>query len=93
LEKIEEKDEIQFIRWKWCEKCNNSGFFWRIWIYEILEVNESIKKVIIDKNWIAKEIEKEAIKNWMITIKENWIINALQGKTTIEEILIAVDEG
>ena len=92
VDKIEDKEEICFMKWVWCEHCNWSGYHWRLAIYEILEVTPKIEKIITDTWWIAQDIEKVAVEEWMITIKEHWVLEAMKWLTTLEEILIAVDD-
>lgn len=77
---------VKLYEWAWCEKCNNSGYLWRIWIYEIISLNENLKK-IIRAGWTAEDIVKEARKSDLITMKEDGILKAIKGFTTIEELL------
>ncbi len=73
-------------KWTWCEKCNHSWYAWRIWIYEIITLNQKLKSMI--REWESVEnIVKEARKADLITMKEDWILKAIRGYTTIEEIL------
>ncbi|OGF69417.1 hypothetical protein A3H65_04215 [Candidatus Giovannonibacteria bacterium RIFCSPLOWO2_02_FULL_45_14] len=62
------------------------GYHDRIGIHEVLEVTESIKQLIIS-NATSDAIEKRAKEEGMITMLEDGIIKAVQGITTIEEIL------
>ncbi len=93
LEKLDEesKGQVKYLKWKWCDKCHWSWYSWRIAVYEILEITNKIKTVIIEKAWVAQEIEKVAVEDWMVTIQENGIIQALKWKTTIEEIMMVTD--
>ncbi len=79
-------DNIKLFTWLWCEKCNNSWYKWRIWIYEILSLNDEIRELI--RNW---ESAQEIISTWrkldMITMKEDWILKSLKWFTTIQEVL------
>jgi type IV pilus assembly protein PilB len=77
---------LKLYEWKWCEKCNNSWYLGRIWIYEIISLNENVRNLI---RWWAsvEEIIREARKWDLITMKEDWILKAIWGYTTIEEIL------
>jgi len=81
----------EFYYGKGCLECGNSGFFNRMGIYEILEVNDFIREAII-RRADAGEIKKIAIKNGMTTILEDGFRKALAGFTTIEEILRVVNE-
>ena len=69
----------------WCEKCDNSGYKWRIWIYEVLEITPWVKEMIL--NWSsAFNINRQAIKDWMISLEQDWILKALNWETSLEEI-------
>jgi len=77
---------LKLYEWAWCEKCNNSWYLWRIWIYEIIYLNSELRELI--RNWaMVEEIIAEARNNDLITMKEDWILKAIKGYTTIEEIL------
>lgn len=77
---------IKLYEWEWCDKCNHSWYLWRLWIYEIIHLNETLRNMI--REWASvDEIIREA-RNWdLITIKEDWILKAIKWYTTIEEIL------
>lgn len=77
---------VKLYKWTWCEKCNNSWYHWRIWLYEIISLTEKLR-VMIREEATTDEIIKEARKNDMITMKEDWILKAIKWYTTIEEIL------
>ncbi len=77
---------IKLYEWKWCEKCNHSWYSWRLWIYEIIHLNETLRNMI--REWASvEEIIREARNGDLITIKEDWILKAIKWYTTIEEIL------
>lgn len=77
---------IKLYEWAGCEKCNHSWYSWRIGIYEIISLNHKLRDMI--REWAtAEEIIAES-RNWdLITMKEDWILKAIKGYTTIEEIL------
>lgn len=69
-----------------CEECNYSWYKWRIWIYEIINFSANLRKFI--RAWKTTEkIIKEARKGDLITMKEDWILKAIKGHTTITEVL------
>jgi len=77
---------LKLYEWGWCSECNNSWYKWRIWIFEIIIISENIKNLI--RKWATvEEIINEARKWDLITMKEDWILKAIKGYTTIEEIL------
>jgi type IV pilus assembly protein PilB len=69
-----------------CEKCAKTGYKGRLGIHEILEVNDSIRKLIIEKA-DANNIKAEAKKFGMITLRESAIRKMLAGLTTMEEVI------
>ena len=69
-----------------CSLCGESGYKGRIGIHELLEVDENIRKLIM-QHANADEIRQAARQNGMITILEDGFQKALQGVTTIEEVL------
>lgn len=80
---------IKLYYWEWCDKCNNSWYLWRIWIYEIISLNPKLRDLI--RSWATTvEIITEARNTDLITMKEDWILKAIKGYTTIEEILRVV---
>ncbi len=69
-----------------CEKCNHSWYKWRLWIYEIITFSPKLRDLIRAGETVEKIIE-EARKWDLITMKEDWILKAIKGYTTITEIL------
>lgn len=69
-----------------CDNCNHSGYKGRMGIYEVLENNEDIQKLIVSKG-TSENIQALAIKNGMLTMQMDGLIKALRGQTSIEEIL------
>ena len=38
---------IKLYHWEWCDKCGNTGYLWRIWIYEIISLSEKLRDLIL----------------------------------------------
>ena len=69
-----------------CNECRNTKVRGRIAVYELLQVTDELKSIILEKpNDI--NIEKEAQRQGMITMKQDGIIKALQGLVSLEEVL------
>lgn len=83
------KNTIRLFRGKGCPVCQKTGYLGRIGIFEILEISEPIKKLIMEKI-NASEIRKQAIKSGMVTMLEDGLEKVQNAVTTIEEILKAV---
>ncbi len=71
---------------KGCKQCNNSGYKGRIAIYEVFEITEEAKVVVTDKAGNENELRKEAVKQKMLTMKQDGFLKVLKGITTIAEV-------
>lgn len=83
--------DVNFYKAKGCDKCNNEGYHGRLGIYEVLEMDQSIGK-LITTNASADDIEKKARENGMRTMSEDGFIKAVQGITSIEEVMRVTKE-
>lgn len=82
-------DHIKLYTGKWCAKCNGTGYKGRIGIYEIINMDDDIRE-LIKTGWSPEEVVKIARKNGMILMKEDGVLKALWGHTTIQEVLRVV---
>lgn len=69
-----------------CEECGGGGYQGRMGIYEVLEVDPTISKMITDRA-AADDIQGAAIRAGMLTMQQDGFIKALMGTTTVEEIM------
>jgi len=79
----------QFILYKpgpGCETCGGAGFMGRMGIYEVLEVDDPIQKMIVGRA-TAEDIQLSAVRAGMLTMQQDGFVKALMGKTTVEEVL------
>lgn len=88
---IKNKDELKLYRAniEWCEKCNHTWYKWRLWIYEVLEMNEKIEDLLL-KNASRTQLEIQAIWDGMVTIREDAFLKVVIWDTSIEEILSVI---
>ena len=68
-----------------CKYCNNSGFYGRIGIFEILDITENIKELIINDQ-SSLEIRKEALKEGYKPLVIDGFNKILEGYTTLREL-------
>ncbi len=64
---------------------NPSGYKGRIGLYEVMDVTETIQNLIV-KHATSGEIQREAIVEGMVTMRQDGYLKALQGATTLEEV-------
>jgi type IV pilus assembly protein PilB len=69
-----------------CKKCKNSGFSGRMAVFETLEMTKLLSEIILGEP-SEQKVEIEAKRQGIITMKQDGIIKALQGMTTVEEVL------
>jgi len=74
-----------------CNRCNYTGFKGRSGIYELLEVTDKIRNLIVTKA-IASDILKAGLAQGMRTMLFDGVMKVRQGKTTIEEVLRVTNE-
>ena len=68
-----------------CPLCNDTGFSGRIGVYEMMTVTRSLQQVIA-RNAPANEIEKQALKEGMMTLKLSCAKHVLNGITSLSEM-------
>ena len=78
--------KIRIYYGKGCKGCANTGYSGRTGIFELLEIEDNIKEMIMAKI-NSDKIEDQAVKNGMKTMVEDGIEKVLSGVTTIEEII------
>ena len=78
--------KTKFFRGKGCPACKNTGVLGRIGIFEVLVLNETIRKMVEERD-SADVIKKKAIELGMKSLREDGLEKARLGLTTIEEIL------
>ncbi len=85
---IEEKDLSggNLFHGRGCDKCRDTGYLGRMMINELLEMNDTIKELLMD-NAPTSAIRKAAIENGMRPMREDAAIKVIQGYTTIEEVV------
>jgi general secretion pathway protein E len=82
---------LHIIEVKGCERCSYTGFWGRSGIFEFLEVNDTIQRLILEKKE-SHLIKEAARKNGMRTLREDGWMKVKQGVTTIPEVLRVTQE-
>ncbi|MBI4049542.1 MAG: type II/IV secretion system protein [Candidatus Doudnabacteria bacterium] len=78
--------ELTFYKGRGCDKCGQSGYRTRKGIFEVLEVTPEIQDLIL-KHAPTSQIQDKAVEQGMILMWEDGFIKAIQGKTTIDEVI------
>ncbi len=68
-----------------CEKCANTGYMGRTVISELMVVSDEVRSLVLSGT-DSNTIKRQAVKEGMITVRQNAVSKVLQGITTIEEL-------
>jgi type IV pilus assembly protein PilB len=71
---------------KGCATCNNTGYKGRVGLYEVMEINDELRELIL-VGASALEIKKKALEQGMITLRRSGLQKVAAGLTTMEEVL------
>ncbi|HEY5601155.1 MAG TPA: ATPase, T2SS/T4P/T4SS family [Patescibacteria group bacterium] len=83
--------KLQLFRGKGCEECNSSGYTGRIGIFEVLVVSEKIGRLVMEHG-TSQQVEQQSVIDGMVTLKQDGYLKAVEGITTIEEVLRVAQE-
>jgi type IV pilus assembly protein PilB len=82
----EEAPEIKSYKGKGCQTCNGTGYKGRVGLYEVMEVTDELRELIII-GASAIELRKKAVECGMITLRQSGLYKLREGVTTIEEVV------
>jgi type IV pilus assembly protein PilB len=83
---IEEAKTMKTFKGKGCATCNNTGYKGRIGLYEVMEITDELRELILI-GASALELRKKAIDDGMITLRESGLHKIRAGVTTVEEVV------
>lgn len=75
-----------------CAVCGNSGYKGRIGIYEVVNISKNIQELITDRKPAIKIQEYAVTQEGMLLMKQDGILKALRGYTTVEEVVRATKD-
>ena len=80
-----EAKTVKICKGRGCANCNNTGYKGRTGLYEVMEIDDEIRELIL-VGASALELKKKAIEKGMITLRRSGLIKVSQGITTLEEV-------
>jgi type IV pilus assembly protein PilB len=81
----EEAKTVKIFKGKGCSVCNGTGYKGRAGLYEVMEVDDEIRELILI-GASAVELKKKAIERGMITLRRSGLVKVKEGVTTLEEV-------
>jgi type IV pilus assembly protein PilB len=82
----EEASKTTVSHGKGCATCNNTGYKGRVGLYEVMELNDELRELIL-VGASALELKKKALEQGMITLRRSGLQKVAAGLTTMEEVL------
>jgi type IV pilus assembly protein PilB len=82
----DEAKSMKIYKGKGCAKCNNTGYKGRVGLYEVMEITDDIRELILI-GASALELRKRAVEQGMLTLRHSGLIKIKSGITTIEEVV------
>jgi type IV pilus assembly protein PilB len=82
----EEAKDVTLYKGRGCNACNGTGFKGRVGLYEVMEVTDELRELIII-GASAIELRRKAIDLGMITLRQSGLYKLREGITTIEEVV------
>lgn len=86
MQAVGDPNQLELFRGKGCPQCNNTGYSGRSGIFEVMNVSENIGRLVMSKK-SSTDIQKQAIDEGMITMLQDGFMKAIEGITTLEEVI------
>jgi type IV pilus assembly protein PilB len=82
----EDSNTVVPVKGKGCERCNGTGYKGRVGLYEVMDVSEELRELIL-VGASGLELRRKAIEEGMITLRNSGLRKVKEGVTTIEEVV------
>src|SRR5581483_5198517 len=82
----EEAKTVKIYHGKGCTTCNKGGYKGRTGLYEVMEINDELRELIL-VGASALELKKKAIEQGMLTLRRSGLVKVAAGLTTMDEVL------
>jgi general secretion pathway protein E len=83
---VGQSGSIEVFRGKGCQRCRGTGYRGRTGIHEVLPYSDAVKKLTIEQTNLEM-LRAQAVKEGMVTLRDNAIRKFLSGVTTYQEVL------
>jgi type II secretory ATPase GspE/PulE/Tfp pilus assembly ATPase PilB-like protein len=84
--------EIRFLKGDGCEECSQFGFLGRIAVHEFMLLSDTLRPLILSRS-SSTAIRSAATREGMLSLRQDGLLKAAQGITTVEEVLRVGEEG
>jgi type IV pilus assembly protein PilB len=77
---------MQFFKGPGCDTCNGTGYKGRAGLYEVMALSPELRRMIL-RGASAAELQEQAVKEGMLTLRTDGIVKIKKGVTTLEEVV------
>jgi len=84
--KEEEAKNVTVYKPKGCGQCNNTGYKGRIALFEVMEITDEMRDLILNKGH-SREIKKKAMAQGMLTLRQSGLVKIKNGIASMEDVL------
>jgi type IV pilus assembly protein PilB len=82
----EESGDIALFKGRGCGNCNNTGYRGRVGLFEVMEISEEVRELILS-GASAMELRRKSVEEGMITLRVSGLHKIRAGQTTVEEVV------
>jgi type IV pilus assembly protein PilB len=79
-------DHTKFMKGTGCDNCGGTGYRGRAGLYEVMQLSPELRRMILRGASVA-ELQAQAVKEGMLTLRMDGILKVLRGVTTLEEVV------
>ena len=81
-----EAHSLKLVKGRGCDKCTNSGYKGRLGLFEVMDITEDMRELILS-GATAVELRRKAIEEGMVTLRQSGLQKIREGLTTIDEVV------
>jgi type IV pilus assembly protein PilB len=82
----QEARTVKVMKGRGCERCGTTGYKGRTALYEVMEINDTLRELIL-VGASSLELKKKAIEQGMMTLRRSGLCKVILGQTTMDEVL------
>lgn len=79
------RNDLKFYHGRGCSRCKQTGYLGRLAIVEVLQYDQEVRK-LVEHGFLTADVQREADRQGMINLRQDALLKALEGLTTVEEV-------
>jgi type IV pilus assembly protein PilB len=83
---VEEAPKVRLLKGRGCQQCNNTGYRGRVGLFEVMEISEEIRELVLS-GASSMELRRKAVEEGMLTLRVSGLHKIRDGATTVEEVV------